>query len=270
MPHEPERHAQHDPLLVVAFAAGDLAGTDLDRAAALVTDCPECRTLHDDLLSIAGATAALPAARRPRDFRLTDADAARLRPAGWRGLVAAFSGPRLAFTRQLGVGLTTLGIAGLLISIAPSVSLSMGSAGAAPAPTVMSIQTTEGSSAAPAAGAGDAASGASDRSANDTLLGASAAASAAPMAPAASQPAPSAAAGALEPKASRPIRDLTESYGNYAGASEPTSAGPEAALASRAGGAGESSTLLLGSIVALAVGIGLLLARRIARRIAAT
>jgi hypothetical protein len=89
------------------------------------------------------------------------------------------------------------------------------------------------------------------------------------MAPAASQPGRS-AAQALEPKASSPARDLTESYGSYAGSSEPTSAGPEVALGGRGGGGGESSTLMLASVVALAVGIGLLLARRIGRRIAGT
>ena len=80
MPHASEQHAQHDPLLVVSLAAGDLTGTDRDRAAALIAACADCALLHDDLLAIARATAALPTAVRPRDFQLTPEQAARLRP----------------------------------------------------------------------------------------------------------------------------------------------------------------------------------------------
>ena len=81
--------------------------------------CPACAELLADLRAIATATAALPAPRRTRDFRLTDADAARLRPAGWRGLVARFGSPSFAFTRPLAAGLATLGIAGLLFATIP-------------------------------------------------------------------------------------------------------------------------------------------------------
>ena len=58
MPHVSEQHAQHDPLLVVSFAAGDLADADRDLAASLVAECADCATLHDDVLAIARATAA--------------------------------------------------------------------------------------------------------------------------------------------------------------------------------------------------------------------
>ncbi len=126
MPHPSEQHAQHDHLLVVSLAAGDLTGNDRDRAAAQIAACAECALLHDDLLAIARATAVLPAAVRPRDFQLTPEQAARLRPGGWRRFIAAFASPRLAVTRQLGVGLTTLGIAGLLVSTIGSMSLGLG------------------------------------------------------------------------------------------------------------------------------------------------
>ena len=51
--------------------------------------CPDCLALHADLVLLAAAMpdAALPA--RPRDYTLSEADAARLRPVGWRP-----SGPR--------------------------------------------------------------------------------------------------------------------------------------------------------------------------------
>jgi uncharacterized protein YjeT (DUF2065 family) len=157
MPHVSEQHAQHDQFLVASLAAGDLAGTDRDRATALVTSCPDCAGLHDDLLAIARATAALPAAVRSRDFRISAEQAARLRPAGWRRFIAAFSSPRLAMTRRLGIGLTTLGLAGLLVSALPSMQI--GSAGSAAASQSTTELSTKGSDsfAAPAAGAPSAA-----------------------------------------------------------------------------------------------------------------
>ena len=133
MPHVSEQHAQHDQLLVVSLAAGDLAGTERDRATSLIAQCPDCAGLHEDLVSIARATATLPAAARSRDFRISPEQAARLRPAGWRRFVAGFAGPQFALSRQLGIGLTTLGLAGLLVSTLPSIQVGSGSAGASPA-----------------------------------------------------------------------------------------------------------------------------------------
>ena len=58
----------------------------------------------------------LPAPARTRDFRLTPEQAASLRPAGWRRLLAPFAGPRFAFAGPLGTGLATLGLAGFLVA----------------------------------------------------------------------------------------------------------------------------------------------------------
>jgi hypothetical protein len=129
MPHVNEfratlDHAGHDRLLVAALAAGDLAGADRDHALDLTRTCAGCAELRDDLIALARATAAVPAPHaRPRDFQLTPADAARLRPAGWRRLLGGLAGARLAATRPLGVGLATIGLAGLLIGNAPIFSL---------------------------------------------------------------------------------------------------------------------------------------------------
>jgi hypothetical protein len=124
-------HDQHDPILVAALAADDLAGTDRDHALELTRTCTDCATLHDDLLALARATAAAPPpfATRPRDFQLTPADAARLRPSGWRRLVAAISSSRTIVSRPLGVGLATLGIVGLLVG---NVQLGSGASAGAP------------------------------------------------------------------------------------------------------------------------------------------
>ena len=171
MPHIPDSHADHDPLAIAAFAAGDAAGPELDDALALVATCPDCAALHHDLRAIAAALPALPAPARPRDFRLAPEQAASLRPAGWRRLLAPLAGPRFAFAGPLGTGLATLGIAGLLVA---------GSLGA-PVATV-----------APAADGGVAMD--ENASAMQVAPEVSAAASAAPlelpaMAPAASSPA---------------------------------------------------------------------------------
>src|SRR2546428_10332086 len=94
---QPSPHSEHDVLLVAAAASGDLDGPELNRALDQTQTCAECADLLSDLRAIASATAALPAARRTRDFRLTEADAARLRPRGWRRLVRAFAEPRFGF-----------------------------------------------------------------------------------------------------------------------------------------------------------------------------
>ncbi|MEA2519766.1 MAG: hypothetical protein QOF49_1846 [Chloroflexota bacterium] len=155
----PTSHDRHDQVLVAALAAGDLAANDRDRAIALTDTCADCATLRDDLVSIARATAAVPPpiTASGRDFRLTPADAARLRPSGWRRLAAALAAPRLAFARPLGVALTTLGLIGLLIG---NVSLGMGSSAAQPAtPAAGAPARAAASAAAAALPAGSAAPG---------------------------------------------------------------------------------------------------------------
>ena len=122
-------HTGHDPMLVAALAAGDLAGHDRDQAIALTTSCADCASLHDDIVAIARATAATPPpfTAPQRDYRLTHADAARLRPTVWR-LVGAISTPRAAATRRAGLAFTTLGLVGLLVG---NVQLSLGGSSAA-------------------------------------------------------------------------------------------------------------------------------------------
>ena len=121
-------HATHDTLLVASLADHSLALAERSAAQALVASCDSCAAIHADLTALRDATRMLPTPSRPRDYTLTAADAARLRPAGWRRLVAAFGTTRDAFSRPLAVGLTTLGIAGLLVATLPSMLPSAGSA----------------------------------------------------------------------------------------------------------------------------------------------
>ena len=142
MPHRSASHADHDPLAIAAYAAGDATGPELDDALALVAACGDCAALHHDLRAIAAATADIPAPVRTRDYRLTPEQAASLRPAGWRRLLAPLAGPKFSFAGPLGAGLATLGLAGFLVAGSFGVPL------AASAPT-------DGGAAA--SGAGDAA-----------------------------------------------------------------------------------------------------------------
>lgn len=260
MRHAPDPHAlpheAHDRLLVAALADGDLAPDERDRATALTAACGDCGRLHDDLVSIARATAALPAAVRPRDFRITAEQAARLRPAGWRRLIAAFAAPRLAFTRPLGIGLTTLGLAGLLVSNVP---LQLGAGGAAtPAPS------TEYQAI-------DSASGQPD------VVGEGAA-------PAASQPAASSQAWSsaspgtvvMAPNASTaPVDGVDRESGDprVTGQGEPgEDAGPGASPLVMVDDAPADPTpaspVAVGSAVAVLAGLAILVLRRVGRRFA--
>ena len=125
MPHLPPSHADHDPLAIAAYAAGDATGPELDDALALVAACTDCAALHHDLRAIAAALPDLPAPARSRDFRLTPGQAASLRPSGWRRLLAPFAGPKFAFAGPVGAGLATLGLAGILVAGSFGVPLAM-------------------------------------------------------------------------------------------------------------------------------------------------
>ena len=158
MPHLPD-HVTHDPELIAAYAAGDATGPALEEAADLVASCTACAELHRDLRAISTALPELPAAVRRRDFRLTPEQAAALRPAGWRGVLAAFAAPRFRLAAPLGAGLAAAGLAGLLLA-SPGGLLprAMGEAEPGSAPSAAAgapaVQADQAPSAAGAAAAG--------------------------------------------------------------------------------------------------------------------
>ena len=162
-PFTPSDHAVHDTMLVASLADHSLAADERAAAEALVAACGQCADLHADLLALRAATRAMPTPPRPNDYMLTARDAARLRSGGWRRFVAILGTSRDALSRPLAVGLTTLGIAGLLVANIPSFSFASGGATSAPMTTI----------GAPAAG------GAVDTGDGSTTPGASAAAAAA-------------------------------------------------------------------------------------------
>ena len=116
--HTPAAAAVEHSALIAGLDAGDLAGVERDRAATLAGTCTGCASLLADLAIIRVAIAALPATPRTRDYRLTDADALRLRPSAWGRLVGWLGAPR-STVRPLAGGLAALGIAGLLLSTTP-------------------------------------------------------------------------------------------------------------------------------------------------------
>jgi hypothetical protein len=151
----PSDHGRHDLLAVAALADRHATGEEAVRAQAQVDACTECAALHAELVSLANATRQLPAMERPRDFQLRPQDAQRLRPNLIRRLFGSFGTARDGFSRPLAVGLTTLGLAGLMVGILPgTLSLGGGSASGGPAdgsvPQQEIQQTLGAASAAPA------------------------------------------------------------------------------------------------------------------------
>ena len=292
MPPVSELHVQHDPLLVASLAAGDLAGTDRDRANAQIATCLDCAELHADLILIARATAALPPAVAPRDFTLTPQQAAALRPGGWRRLAAAISGSRPLMSRQLGIGLATIGLAGLLVSTLPSIQLG-GSSAAAPAPQGAAPAAVPAAGAAASAGGGETCTDTSAGSPGPVRI--SGDGGSPPPMSLGPVPAVSSAAASARPAPSAlgavPIPDQSTAGGIYGGmlgaasappttpsrnayGANPTtkSEGGAAQLDSRVVANDANDTdmsrglVLVGSLVLLAAGIALLVIRSLARR----
>ncbi|HET9083243.1 MAG TPA: hypothetical protein VFN41_02485 [Candidatus Limnocylindrales bacterium] len=127
-------HARHDRFAI----AGALGGGVLPST---VRTCPSCGALHRDLLSIQTAIRHAWTPRRPRDLRLSRAGLAERRHTLWRRLVDAFGSSRDTVTRPLALGLTSLGIAGLVLTNVPfgaADGVSFGGASAAASPEIAS------------------------------------------------------------------------------------------------------------------------------------
>ena len=94
-------HARHDRLLVTRFAAGDAYSNEVAEARRLVADCPECAELANDIRLIAARAGDLPTARRRRDFRLSAADAERLRGSALQRVLRRLAAPGFAALRPV-------------------------------------------------------------------------------------------------------------------------------------------------------------------------
>ena len=120
---DPGSHGRHD-----RFAIAEAVGTEF--LPMTLRSCPACGALHADLLSLQRAVREAWTPSRPRDLRLSVADALRLRRRTWRQRFALIGGSGDALTRPLALSFTALGLIGLLLTTIP-VGLPMGSSAAA-------------------------------------------------------------------------------------------------------------------------------------------
>jgi hypothetical protein len=110
-------HATHDQLLLARFYGGDVDEAERSLALEQMATCADCADAFADFGAISAVMAALPIPRRPRDFTISEADAARVgrRSIGW----AIFD--RLGRTRALGGSMLAAGMVGFAIVGALSV-----------------------------------------------------------------------------------------------------------------------------------------------------
>ena len=276
-------HTSHDRLLIAGLvdrSPDALTPDERRHALAQVASCTECRSLLADLRALSSALPTTSTPPRPRDFSLTPADADRLRPRGLRWMLGLIGTPRDSFTRPLALGLTTLGIVGLLVASLPgALGGFASSAGGAPVLSAVGNAIGEAAgSAAPAPAAAPAAS-AAPSTANDRQ---SDALSAGPVKGQASAAASGATRGAGYPALSvapRSPEDTNLVYGadngtpetggvaeqvpaSDGGAGAPSGVGSD--LAGTAETTGPSPLVIVAGAMFIA-GIGLLLARWSAR-----
>ncbi|MGD0863169.1 MAG: hypothetical protein ABSA21_10480, partial [Candidatus Limnocylindrales bacterium] len=134
-------HTSHDELLLARLYGNDLNERERVRALDLIASCRECADLFADLGAIASATVALPTPARPRDFSLTEADAARLRRRAAGSSVFGL----IARTRVLGRAMVAVGLAGVVLLGAVSAFLPGTGSGQQPAmPAAAPVGATSG------------------------------------------------------------------------------------------------------------------------------
>jgi hypothetical protein len=94
-------HARHDRLLVSRFAVGDTTGPDTDAARSLVDQCTDCSRLAADMTLLRTSIATLPAPKRTRNFRITEAQAEQLRGSALDRFLRRLAMPQLALIRPI-------------------------------------------------------------------------------------------------------------------------------------------------------------------------
>ena len=276
-------HRAHDQVLVSSLLDRSADGPERERGMALVAACADCAALHRDLMALRDAARELRTPTRVRDFTLTAEDARRLRRTGWRRMLAVFGSTRDAFTRPLAIGLTTIGLAGLLVTTVPGTLLMASSSAALPtvgqnvggAGSGASAESLSGSKEAPQPSAAPSAPGPAAAALNPS--------SAAPSEvalPAASSRVPAPSAEALPPSERAPSAESFDTFVGVPAASgdatvvapDSLSQGenPERNAAAPAGGPGSSADhvapVALASVL-FAAGVGLFVLRWAGRRV---
>jgi hypothetical protein len=244
-------HAAHDELLIARLYGGDVDDRERARALELVAGCEECAALYADVGAIADATAALPVPARPRDFTLTEGDAARLRPRrSFRGRLLG-----LGRRRSFGGALVALGFSGLVLMSALSIFGTVGTSASLDAGAAQEQRAAAAATAAPVPAPAD------------NNFGANATAAAAATAIPAKAPETEAAASAAFYDGATPGAPAVAGGGtSNAWAPSAPPAVPAAATISQSGWDGRE-IVLGGSTAALALGMLFLLGPAIRRRL---
>jgi hypothetical protein len=125
-------HAGHDRQLIVAYACGDLGADEARDAGQLVEQCRRCAALDREIRLVPSLARQLAAPSRRRDFRLSAADAERLRGSAVRRLLRRLGGPGLAPLQPLAGAALAIGLL-LVVTTAALPVFFAGAGGAAPA-----------------------------------------------------------------------------------------------------------------------------------------
>lgn len=125
-------HAGHDHQLIVAYACGDLGADEARDAGQLVEQCRRCAALDREIRLMPSLARQLAVPSRPRDFRLSAADAERLRGSALRRLLRRLGGPGLASLQPLAGAALAIGLL-LVVTTAALPVFFAGAGGAAPA-----------------------------------------------------------------------------------------------------------------------------------------
>ena len=120
-PRSATPHATHDVVLLAAVADRDQDPATRETVERMIAGCGECAAIAEDLRLLAAGLADLPPSLpAPRDMRITEAQAARLRRGGlWRVILRPFGAAGLPGLRPLAGAMTALGLVGLLLANVP-------------------------------------------------------------------------------------------------------------------------------------------------------
>jgi hypothetical protein len=118
MPNPSSPHASHDVLILAAAADHDPDPETLAEVERMTAECADCAAIADDLRLLASGLATLPPeVPAPRDFRITEEQAARLRRRGLaRRILEPFGVGGLPGLSPFGGALTAIGLAGILLT----------------------------------------------------------------------------------------------------------------------------------------------------------
>jgi hypothetical protein len=147
-PQLPDAHRLHDRLLIARAVGEDLDPLDRAAADALLEACTGCRVLAAELRALRFSASELPAARRPRDFRLTQAQADRLRGGALQRFLAPLGGPAFGFLQPLAGAAIAIGLGLLVVT---SIPLGLGGSAASGPQAEMAGSGTAGAAASPGA-----------------------------------------------------------------------------------------------------------------------